>query len=121
MNRLTKMKEYINPEIFIEKIQSEFNLRDATITKIHHDDYFGGSWMINFEMDGKKYQFTWDNREMWLSLEIQGKNKKHRKDWDDVDIFRLHLSAKTKKEEKMKEATIIKQIVLMLHKLKPIH
>ena len=114
-----KMKEYNNPKAFMEKIRPEFDLRDAKIMEIHHDDYFGGSWVIEFKMDEKKYRFVWDNREMWLVLEIQGKNEKHLKEWNEIDIFRQQLSAKTVEDKQVKEQIIMKQLLLMLNKLKP--
>lgn len=112
------MKEYNNLNVFIKNIQTEFDLREAKTKQIRFDDYFGGSWVIKFEMDKKKYRFIWDNREMWLVLEIQGKNKLHPKKWDDVDIFRLQLSVKTEKDNQAKEQIITKQLLLMLDKLK---
>jgi hypothetical protein len=111
-------EEYNNPFRIVNKMKEEFEKRNIEITNIQHDDYFGGSWIIEFILGKLNYRFVWDNRENWLVLVFLGKNKNHQKDWEDIDIYRYNKTSRTLKEKEALEDFVIKNIIASLDKLK---
>ncbi|TFG11033.1 hypothetical protein EU534_00270 [Candidatus Heimdallarchaeota archaeon] len=110
-------KEYNNPFKIAEKIKEELGWQDIEITNIQHDDYFGGSWMIDFLLNNLNYRFVWDGRESWLILVRLGENKSQKQNWEDIETYRYHRATRTSREKEELERFILENIKASLEKL----
>ena len=107
--------EYNDPFKIAEKMKEKLFSQNLEITNIQHDDYFGGSWMIDFLLNELNYRFVWDARESWLILALLRESKKQA--WEDIDIYRYNKATRTTKEKEELEKFILENMKVSLDKL----
>lgn len=110
--------EYNNPNYFTQKIKSELGRMGVKIGNIQYDDSAFGCWTLEYEIDSSEYRFLWDNRESWLILERLMK-RGNQEVLEEIDMHRYNQEARTEKQERELEESIINDMLLSISKLKP--